>query len=141
MAEYGDGDDGTAGGTDDAAGGDGGRKREASRPMRLLMIKDTRIKPWQHERIVELLLSMLALTAPIHAPTTELLKLDVRRTLVIDNGLRHEVRGLGIAAKAGCGDSRTGKGRVLVDCEDQLTRYYRALKRKENLRRAMGQID
>ena len=104
------------------------------KPIRLLMTKDTRIKPWQHERIVELLLSRLALTMPIHAPTTELQRMDVRRALVVDNELGADVRGHSIQVK-------DGLGRQLADCEGEIVRYFSRKKQQERLMRAMGQID
>ena len=38
---------------------------DVERSPRLRFYKDTSVKPWQHERVLELLLTMLALTEPI----------------------------------------------------------------------------
>jgi len=43
----------------------------------------TAVRPWQHERVTSLLLSMLAVTEPIAAPTNTLKAKDKHRTLVV----------------------------------------------------------
>ena len=71
---------------------------------------------------------------PIHAPTTELQRMDVRRALVVDNELGADVRGHSIQVK-------DGLGRQLADCEGEIVRYFSRKKQQERLMRAMGQID
>ena len=71
-----------------------------------------KVKPWQHERVLELLLSMLALTEPIGSLTNELRVLDKHRTLVCHPTRAQTVNGPSIQRAVGL--SRTLKDEALA---------------------------
>jgi len=85
---------------------------DVERSPRLRFYKDTSVKPWQHERVLELLLSMLALTEPIGSLTNELRALDKHRTLVCHPTRAQTVNGPSIQRTIGL--SRTLKDEALA---------------------------
>jgi len=70
------------------------------------------VKAWQHERVLELLLSMLALTEPIGSLTNDLRALDKHRTLVCHPTRAQSVNGPSIQRTVGL--SRTLKDEALA---------------------------
>lgn len=89
------------------------------------------VKPWQHERVVNLLVSMLALVEPVTALSSELLKLDQGRTLVIDLQQGPNANGPGILRTKGL-------RRVLLDRAKSLKRYDTTMKKLRDKEEAMG---
>lgn len=85
--------------------------------------KDTSIKPWQHERVMELLLTMVALTEPIGALTRDLKVQDVHRTIVVDPERGTSISGPSIQRVEGL-------NRTLKDQKDSLLVYERLEERK-----------
>lgn len=99
-------------------------EEDIERSPRLRFYKDTSIKPWQHERVLELLLSMLALTEPIGSLSHELRELDKHRTLVC-----HPTRGQTINGP--CIQRTVGLSRTLKDEALALQVYERQVTREK----------
>ena len=89
------------------------------------------VKPWQHERVTALLVSLLALVEPIDAGTAELQQKEMCGTLIV------EERG---AAAGGDGIQRLSQreSRILSDQAQKLKLYYRNVRREQERKLSLG---
>ena len=89
------------------------------------------IKPWQYERILNMLLEGLALVNPIKSSSDELQKTEGSKIMIVEIDLGSTAHGNGILVF-------DGQKRYLKDQKKTFNKYYKELKGRQNKQKALG---
>ena len=89
------------------------------------------VKPWQYDKVLQVLLNNLALVEPIKACSFDLARLEGKMILICNEKLGKNAKGQGIL-------KFTGQRRILGDQRRALLRYDKNLRKKRMQQEALG---